>query len=230
MLLPEIFVPQTVVGLHGQLLVPELIVVRISAAADVVVKVVVGAVFLIFFGKIRKNQPQKAAVGFIDGHIQLLMDFAAQIGQRLAVPRLGTGQVKGAQRPAIHQTVAAPAVDPVVQPQSMQAAAAVEGVVFHIGQKGGQGQILQIAVIPLPFSAVGDEHLLPGDGRGVGCQRMIPQHGHRQAKQLVGQNRPDIAGLGPQKDDMILFPSDGQLPVALSLQDFHGQPSFRCSK
>ena len=36
-LLPEIFVPQTVVGLHGQLLVPELIVVGISAAADVVV-------------------------------------------------------------------------------------------------------------------------------------------------------------------------------------------------
>ena len=175
--------PQLVIRPQVQPLPAEGVVIGISGAEDVVIKVMGRAVLLINLPVLRKEQTEHGAVRLLHGDVQLPGQFVGKPGQ--GVPLLPhPGQMEGCQPSAVHQHPAAPLTDAVVKPQGPQAAAVHQGVIPHPLQGPGQGQVLQVPVAPGPRvrpGAAGHQQVLPLRGSGGGREGVVPQGRHRQA-------------------------------------------------
>ena len=171
MLHAQVRFPQPVIGLEIQLLLPEAVVIGIARAADVVIKHMGRAILLVDLYELREQQPDDLPIRVHNGHIQLPAEFVIEVGQRLPLLRTRPGEVKGMEGTAVHQRAAAPAAHIIPQTQGFQSVAVEQGIVPHLPQVPGHGQVPEAVVVPpgiRPQRAAGHQDLLPLDGSGSG--------------------------------------------------------------
>lgn len=81
------------------------------------------------------------------------------------------------QGPAVHQRAAAPAAHIIPQPQSFQGITVEQGIVPHLFEMPGHGQVPEAVIVPagvLTQRAAGYQNLFPLDLGGGGREGMVP--------------------------------------------------------